>query len=42
MNVTTHQEKEQNEEMKKGKRRAGERQLILRKLCAALLWSFRR
>ena len=44
MNVTAHQEKEENE-TKKGKRRAGEkrknRRPILRKLCAALLRSFR-
>ena len=46
MNVTAHQEKKKNEEMKKGKRGAGEqkrenRQPILKKLCAALLRSFR-
>ena len=46
MNVTAHQEKGENEETKKGKRRAGEKKrenkrLILKKLCAALLWSFR-
>ena len=46
MNVTAHQEKKKNEETKKGKRRAGEkkrenRRPILKKLCAALLRSFR-
>ena len=44
MNVTAHQEKEENEETKKGKRGAGERKNkrpILKKLCAALLRSFR-
>ena len=44
MNVTAHQEKEKNEETMMGKRKAGEerRQLpILKKLCAALLQSFR-
>ena len=46
MNVTTHQEKEKNEEMKKDKQRAGEKKKrkqgpILKKLCAALLRSFR-
>ena len=44
MNV--HQEKEENEETKKGKRGAGEkrkenRRPILKKLCAAPLRSFR-
>ena len=48
MNVTTHQEKEKNEETKTDKRRAGKeierknKRPILRKLCAALLRSFRR
>ena len=46
MNVTAHQEKKKNKETKKGKRRAGERERknrrpILKKLCAALLRSFR-
>ena len=46
MNVTARQEKEENEETKKGKREAGEkkresRRPILKKLCAALLRSFR-
>ena len=46
MNVTAHQEKDKNEETKKGKRRAGEKKRenmrpILKKLCAALLRSFR-
>ena len=42
MNVTAHQEKEENEETKKGKRGAGEnKRPILKKLCAALLRSFR-
>ena len=46
MNVTAHQEKEENEETKKGKSRAGERKRenrrpILKKLRAALLRSFR-
>ena len=46
MNVTTHQEKKKNKETKTDKRRAGEkgrknRRPILRKLCAALLRSFR-
>ena len=46
MNVTAHQEKEKNEKTKKGKRREGEkksenRRPILKKLCAALLRSFR-
>ena len=45
MNVTAHQEKEKNKETNTGKRRAGEkrenRRPILRKLCAALLPSFR-
>ena len=46
MNLTAHQEKEENEETKKGKRGAGEKkrenkQPILKKLCAALLRSFR-
>ena len=44
MNVTAHQEKEKNEKTKTGKRRAGEeknRRPILKKLCAALLRSFR-
>ena len=40
MNVTAHQEKEKNEEMKKRKRREN-RPPILKKLCAALLRSFR-
>ena len=40
MNVTAHQEKEKNEETKKGRKREN-RRLILKKLCAALLWSFR-
>ena len=46
MNVTAHQEKEENEETKKRKRRAGEKKRenkrpILKKMCAALLRSFR-
>ena len=46
MNVIAYQEKEKNEETKKGKRRTGEkksenRRPILKKLCAALLRSFR-
>ena len=44
MNVIANQEKEKNEEIKKGKRRAGEkrRQVTeLKKLCAALLPLFR-
>ena len=46
MNVTAHQEKKKNKETKTGKRRAGEkkkrnRRPILKKLCAALLRSFR-
>ena len=46
MNVTAHQEKEKNEETKKGKRGAGEkkkknRRPILKMLCAALLRSLR-
>ena len=47
MNVTAHQGKEKNEKTEKGKRRAGEkekrenRRPILKKLCAALLRSFR-
>ena len=46
MNVTTHQEKEKNEETKKGKKWEGEKKRenkrpILKKLCAALLRSFR-
>ena len=46
MNVTAHQEKKKNEETKKGKRRVGEKKKrkqtpILKKLCAALLRSFR-
>ena len=46
MNVTTHQEKEKNEETKMGKRgqengERGNRRPILKKLYAALLWSFR-
>ena len=46
MNVTAHQEKKKNKETKKDKRRAGERERknrrpILKKLCAALLRSFR-
>ena len=40
MNVTAHQEKKENEETKKGRRRENRRP-ILRKLCAALLRSFR-
>ena len=46
MNVTTHQEKEENEESKKAregqeKRKRKNKQPILKKLCAALLRSFR-
>ena len=41
MNVTAHQEKEENEDTKKGKKKRGNRQPILKKLCAALLQSFR-
>ena len=42
MNVTANQEKEKNQETKTGKRRAGEeRKQVLKKLCAALLWSFK-
>ena len=46
MNVTAHQEKEENEETEKGKRgqekrKRENRRPILKKLCAALLWSFR-
>ena len=44
MNVTTHQEKEKNEEARMGKERQEKRENrrpILRKLCAALLWSSR-
>ena len=46
MNVTAHQEKEKNEETKTGKRKQEKRKRenrppILRKLCAALLQSFR-
>ena len=42
MNVTANQEKEKNEETKTGKKSAGEeRKQILKKLCAALLRSFR-
>ena len=43
MNVTTHQEKEKNEKDKEGqkKRKSKNRQPILKKLCAALLCSFR-
>ena len=44
MNVTAHQKKEKNEETKTGKRKAGKkrnRRQILKKLCAALLRSFR-
>ena len=46
MNVTAYQEKEENEETKKGERGAGEkrkenRRPILKKLSAALLRSFR-
>ena len=41
MNVTAHQEKEKNEETKKGRRKRENRQPILKKLCAALLRSFR-
>ena len=39
MNVTAHQEKEKNEETKKGKRKESGRP-ILKMLCAALLRSF--
>ena len=46
MNATAHHEKEENEEMKKGKRgqekrKRENRRPILKKLCAALLRSFR-
>ena len=45
MNVTAHQEEKKNKETKMGKRKAGEKKEnkrpILRKLCAALLRSFR-
>ena len=42
MNVTANQVKKKNEETKTCKRRAGEeRKQILKKLCAALLRSFR-
>ena len=46
MNVTAHQEKEENEKTRKGKRGAGEKKRekkrpILKMLCAALLRSFR-
>ena len=46
MNITAHQQKEENEETKKSKREAAakkkrNRRLILKKLCAALLRSFR-
>ena len=42
MNVTAHQEKEENEETKKGKRKKREKKRpILKKMCAALLRSFR-
>ena len=42
MNVTAHQEKEKNEETKirEGQEKRENRQLILKKLCAALLQSF--
>ena len=40
MNVTAHQQKEKNEETKAGSRKTGNRQPILKKLCAALLQSF--
>ena len=40
MNVTAHQEKEKNEETKKGRRKEKVKK-ILKKLCAALLRSFR-
>ena len=39
MNVTAHQEKEKNEETKTGRRENW--RTILRKLCAALLRSFK-
>ena len=39
MNVAAHQEKEKNEQM--GKRKAGEDRLILKRLRATLLRSFR-
>ena len=46
MNFTAHQEKEKNEETKKGKRgqerrKKESRRPVLKKLCAALLRSFR-
>ena len=46
MNVTAHQQEEENEETKKGKRGAGKTKkrkqaTDLKKLCAALLQSFR-
>ena len=46
MNAAAHQEQERNEETKTDKRRAGEKRkkkqrTILKKLCAALLRSFR-
>ena len=42
MNVTAHQEKEKNEKTKKGRRKEREnKRPILKKLCAALLRSFR-
>ena len=41
MNVTAHQEKEKNEETKKGKRKKENKRPIRKKLCAALLRSFR-
>ena len=41
MNVTAHQEKKKNEKTKTGKRKAEERQPILKMLCGALLQSFR-
>ena len=42
MNVTAHQEEKKNEERKKSRRKKSEnRQPILKKLCAALLQSFR-
>ena len=42
MNVTAHQEKEENKETKKGRRKKGEnRRPILKMLCVALLRLFR-
>ena len=42
MNVTAHQEEKKNEETKKGRRKKSEnKRPILKKLCAALLRSFR-